>query len=108
MSKLGNDPINLPVVLTEGDDFYDFLDYKVAGVPTDWPVGTTLTIEFATGASWEASFVGSGAGPTGDRAEWHEDKAVADVMSAGTVAWILYVNGTDDQVLSLGKVERRR
>lgn len=100
--KLGVDPINLPVVLVTGADFKDFLTYTVDGVATNWPASTHIYLWFedTTITPWEATIATS-------TATWDVDKAVADTVANGTEARILYVNGTDDQTLSIGQVERR-
>lgn len=100
--KLGYDPINLPVVLVTGADFNAVLTYKPGGVVTSYPVGTAISLWFddPAVAAWSATVSTS-------TATFAVDKAVVATVANGTEARLLYVNGTDDQTLTIGKVEKR-
>jgi hypothetical protein len=100
--KLGFDPPNLPVVLVTGADFNATLTYMVNGVATNWPASTAISLWFDNSAiaSWSATVSTS-------TAVFAIDKATADTVPDGTEARVLYVNGSDDLTLTIGKVERR-
>lgn len=103
MSVAGLDPRNRDVVLTDGADFIYALRCRVAGVVTDWPVGTHwyITFDGVPNAEWEASVVGP-------LASWNVDKVVtAEVPGLTAVRW-RYVNGSTDLVYWMGRVRRNR
>lgn len=99
--KMGLDPVAVDVVLTTGADFNDYADYfDATDTLANWPGSSTLTLEFDTGESWEATIATS-------RATWSEDSADADTIPNGTGVKMLFVNGTDNQILTIGRVQRR-
>jgi hypothetical protein len=98
---LGLDPVAVDVILTTGGDFNDYADYEDnTGTIANWPGSSTLTLVFDNGVEWEASIVTS-------RATWAVDKDDADLIPNGMGVRLLYVNGTSDQILTIGKVQRR-
>ena len=94
---LGAETGTLRVLLTTGADFRTTL-YLLDG--TDWPTGTTLSLTFATGATWAATI-------TGADAKWDVDKATADTIADGTGVQLRYVNGSTDEVWAIGTAVRR-
>lgn len=96
--QLGLDPGTLRVFLTTGADFLCTVQ-----LDTNWPVGTTLSLVFDDGTTWNATI-------SGTDAVFSVDKAIADTIAAngGDVGVRLkYVNGTTDQTWAIGTVIRR-
>jgi hypothetical protein len=100
----GENPKDFTVNLVTGSDFKQELEYGIetGGTveETDWPVGTTLTLEFEGGQVWTADIDGA-------LATWEEDKAEVDVIERACDVKCVYTNGTDDRVLFLGRAQRR-
>lgn len=99
MIEIGIIPRRFGLSLPTGGDFSCELVYRVAGVVTDWPVGTSLAWTFSTGDPWPATISTS-------KATWNVDKAVADAIPDGTKVKLVYTNGTTDQVWWIGTVKR--
>lgn len=98
--QLGTVPPSIQVPLTTGSDYTVSLDYEIAdGTLANWPTGSVVSMVFANGTTWTATISGSAA-------TFAVDKAVADVMPAGTKVKVLYVNGSSDTVLYVGRVGR--
>lgn len=91
---LGALPAVLTLVLVTGSDFVAEVDMDTA-----WPEGTALSLVFENGQSWAATV-------SVTSARWEIDKATADQVDSGTRVRMVYVNGTDDQVLCVGRVAR--
>lgn len=92
---LGLRPGTLRVNLTTGADFICTLRLR----NQDWPVGTTLSLVFASGESWSATISGADA-------TFNVDKATADTIDDRTAVSLKYVNGTTDQTFEIGTVVR--
>lgn len=99
--ELGIHPRSLVVHLTTGADFSGVLRSrnKTTGELEDWPEGTEWSLVFADGTVWDADV-------DGPLATWDEDKAVADLRSAGQAVKLRYVNGTTDRIYYTGTVAR--
>jgi len=97
---LGRNPDDLTVHLTTGADFTAELVYEVGGVVTSWPAGTALSLIFENGVTFAAAIVTS-------TATFDVDKAIVGTVPVAGSARLLYVNGTTDRVLYLGRGYRR-
>ncbi|MEQ7847712.1 LtfC-like domain-containing protein [Nocardioides kribbensis] len=101
--KLGVDPGDMELILTDGADFRADIINEVGGVDTNWPTGTSLTLSITGDAAtytWPATI-------TGATASWSVDKADTALISARSKVRLIYVNGTTDRVLFSGVVSRR-
>lgn len=96
--NFGFSPASCVVHLTRGADFTCTLVYTVDGVDTNWPTGTTVTLNLGD--------VTTVATISGAAATFFMDKAVADTVERGTSARVLVTNGTSDQIWYVGTVAR--
>lgn len=97
---LGRKPGELVVETVTGADFTATLTYEVGGVVTDWPGGTVLSLVFENGVTFTATIATS-------VATFEVDKAVVNTIPAAGTARLLYVNGSTDRTLYLGRGYRR-
>lgn len=90
---LGYQPEALHLILVTGSDFTTTLTLN-----EPWPDGSTLVLKVGD-LTWNATISASDA-------TFSVDKAVADTVSDGAAARLLYTHGTTDQVWAIGKVVR--
>lgn len=97
---VGPIPEYIHLHLTRGSDLPGTITGTVAGVPTNWPAGTSLALVFPdSGVSWPAAVSGA-------TATWAVDKELADARTNDETVQLVYTNGTTDLVIWNGKVAR--
>lgn len=100
---LGIKPGPLEVYMDSLADFTAELFYGIESggtvTPTDWPVGTVVTLVFDNGVTWTATIVD-------DVATFQVDKAVVAAMPETAKVKLVYTNGTTDRVIRAGMAQR--
>lgn len=94
----GLNPDLLTLHFTTGADFI----HTETASPA-WPGGSTVSFIFGSIASPTATY---SATIVGADATWKVDKATSDLRPNGEWVAMKYVNGSDDQVLAIGRVLR--
>jgi hypothetical protein len=95
----GLNPEQLVCYFTTGADFI-----HVEQASPAWAGGSTVTLVFGSIASPTATYTAT---IVGADATFKTDKATADSRPAGEWVCLKYVNGTDDQILAIGRTVRR-